>query len=725
MMDYLETISKKEESTVRKERFLPLRILFRRFLGLKNFLPLNKRKFVILNIVFFAFGAAIGMNLAIISGLPDVDSLANYEPKLSTGIYDINDELIIEVYEHRRIPVVLDSLPEYIPAAVVSLEDKRFYSHFGIDLKRLTKVIGLNVIRKMGGRKWGQGASTITQQLSRNIFLTLQKTILRKVEEIYLSLLIERRYSKKEILEMYLNEIYWGYGNHGIGAASRYYFGKVPDSLSVSETAALVGLLSSPGSYSPYNSYKRFVDRRNLVLSEMLQEKAISKEQFDSAIAESLEVVAHSKEKIVGPYFINEVKREMEELFGRAYISWGGYKVYTTMNQDMQILADSLLEVGLKRVEKTWGLPPKSAIPDSLIHSDNIPYLQGAMVVMDPATGYVLSLVGGRDYKHSLYNRAIQGKTQVGSAFKPFLFTAAIDNGFLPSDFVFDLPMIKEVAGEVYAPKNYDNTFLGKISLRTALARSRNVASLNLTREVGAFSVVEYAYQMGIESELQPVLSVALGTSDISLLEMVRAFSTIANLGERINPIFIRQVVDRYGNVVYDNRIVKQRVLSEATAYMVLDMMRSVFDDEGGTATGSRALGFTKPAAGKTGTTDDFKYAWFIGFVKELIAGVWVGFDYPRVIGSRASGGAVALPIWTDFMNAVCDSTMDYDFFVPESVEFRYICTESGELSTAKCPDVRKEVFGRGNIPKSQCQLHGEGKIKIGKPIEMLDDFNF
>jgi 1A family penicillin-binding protein len=725
MMDYLETISKKEEITVRKERFLPLRMLWRRFFGLRHFLPLNKRKFVILNIVFFAFGAVIGMNLAIISGLPDVDSLANYEPKLSTGIYDINDELIIEVYEHRRIPVVLDSLPEYIPAAVVSLEDKRFYSHFGIDLKRLTKVIGLNVIRKMGGRKWGQGASTITQQLSRNIFLTLQKTLLRKIEEIYLSLLIERRYSKKEILEMYLNEIYWGYGNHGIGAASRYYFGKVPDSLSVSETAALVGLLSSPGSYSPYNSYQRFVDRRNLVLSEMLQEKAILKEQFDSAIAESLEVVDHSKEKIVGPYFINEVKREMEELFGRAYISWGGYKVYTTMNQNMQILADSLLEVGLKRVEKTWGIPPKSAIPDSLIHPDNIPYLQGAMVVMDPATGYVLSLVGGRDYKHSLYNRAIQGKTQVGSAFKPFLFTAAIDNGFLPSDFVFDLPMIKEVAGEVYAPKNYDNTFLGKISLRTALARSRNVASLNLTREVGAFSVVEYAYQMGIESELQPVLSVALGTSDISLLEMVRAFSTIANLGERINPIFIRQVVDRYGNVVYENRIVKQRVLSEATAYVVLDMMRSVFDDEGGTATAARALGFTKPAAGKTGTTDDFKYAWFIGFVKELIAGVWVGFDYPRVIGNRASGGAVALPIWTDFMRAVCDSTMDYDFFVPESVEFRYICTESGELATSKCPNVRKEVFRKGDIPKTQCQLHGEGKIKIGKPIEMLDDFNF
>lgn len=725
MMDYLETISPEETQTPRKERFLPLRVLLKKILTMKQYLPLKKRKFIILNIVFFVFGALIGVNLAIINGLPDVDSLANYEPQLSTGIYSLNDELIIEVFEHRRIPVVFDSLPEYIPAAVVSLEDKRFYKHFGIDIKRLTKVIGLNLIRRMGGRKWGQGASTITQQLSRNIFLTLQKTLLRKAEEIYLSLLIERRYSKKEILEMYLNEIYWGYGNHGIGAASRYYFDKIPDSLSISETAALVGLLSSPGTYSPYSSYQRFIDRRKLVLNEMFQEKAISKEQFDSALADSLRVVDHSKEKITGPYFINEVKREMEELFGRAYISWGGYKVYTTMNQDMQILADSLLEVGLKRIEQTWGLPPKDAIPDSMIHPENIPYLQGAMVVMDPYTGYVLALVGGRDYKHSLYNRAIQGKTQVGSAFKPFLYTAAIDNGFLPSDFVFDLPMIKEVAGEVYAPKNYDNTFLGKISLRKALAMSRNVASLNLTKDVGPFSVVEYAYQMGIESELQPVLSLSLGTSDVSLLEMVRAFSTIANLGERINPIFIRQVVDRYGNVVYENRIVKQRVLSEATAYMVMDMMRSAFDDGGGTATSARALGFTKPAAGKTGTTDDFKYASFIGFVKELIAGVWVGFDYPRVIGPRASGGAVALPIWTDFMKEVCDSTMDYDFSIPESVEFRYICTETGELATSKCPNVRKEIFGVGNIPKIQCQLHGEGKISIKKPIEMIDDFNF
>jgi len=724
-MDLDEIMSRNEKYPIKRERFSTLKKFFKKVLSLKRFLPLKKRRFVILNSVFFIFGAVIGINLSILSSLPDVDSLANYEPKLSTGIYDINDKLILEVFEHRRIPIILDSLPDYIPAAVVSLEDKKFYDHSGIDLKRITKVIWLNFVRKIGRKKWGAGASTITQQLSRNIFLTLKKTILRKAEEIYLALLIERRYTKKEILEMYLNEIYWGYGTHGVGAASRYYFDKVPDSLSISETAALVGLIRSPGYYSPYNSYERFIGRRNLALNEMFKEEAISQEQFDSALAESLTVVDHSKEKIVGPYFINETKRRMEALFGRAYITWGGYKVYTTMNQDMQEKADSLLEWGLKRVELYWHLTKKEAIPDSLIHSENIPYLQGAMVVMDPGTGYVLSLIGGRDYKHSLYNRAIQGKRQAGSAFKPFLYTAAIDNGFLPSDFVFDLPMIKELGGEVYAPKNYDETFMGRITLRTALKKSRNVASLNLCQEVGPFSVVEYAYQMGIENPLQPVLSIALGSSDVSLLEMVRAYSTIASFGEKVNPIFIRKVVDRYGNTVYENRVVKQRVLSDATAYIVLNMMESVFESGGGTAFYARRSGFAKPAGGKTGTTDDFSNAWFVGFTASLNVGVWVGYDYPRSIGNGASGGAVALPIWTEFMKAVCDSTMNYDFPVPESVEFRYICSESGELATSRCPNVVKEIFRKGNIPKTQCRLHGKGRPRIERPIEMLDGFNF
>jgi 1A family penicillin-binding protein len=724
MMSLDEIMSRDERYPFRKKRFNFFRNFLRKIRSLKKFLPLRKRRFFILNIVFFVFGAIIGINFAILSNLPDVDSLANYEPKLSTGIYDINDKLVLEVFEHRRIPIILDSIPEYIPAAVVSLEDKRFYDHFGIDLKRITKVIWLNFVRKIGRKRWGAGASTITQQLSRNIFLTLKKTLLRKAEEIYLALLIERRYTKKEILEMYLNEIYWGYGNHGVGAASRYYFGKVPDSLSVSEAAALVGLIRSPGYYSPYNSYERFMQRRNLALKEMFEEGKISEAMLDSAVAESLHVVDHSKKEIIGPYFINEVKREMEELFGRAYITWGGYKVYTTMNQDMQVLTDSILEWGLGRIELYWHLTKKDAIPDSLIHPENIPYLQGAMVVMNPRTGYVLSLIGGRDYKHSLYNRATQGKRQAGSAFKPFLYTAAIDNGFLPSDFVFDLPMIKELGGEVYAPKNYDETFMGKISLRTALKMSRNVASLNLCQEVGPFSVVEYAYQMGIESSLQPVLSIALGASEVTPLEMVRAYSTIANLGEKIDPIFIRKVVDRYGNTVYENRIVKQRVLSEATAYIILDMMRSVFEP-GGTASYARRNGFQKPAGGKTGTTDEFNNAWFVGFTAELNVGVWVGYDFPRSIGKGASGGALALPIWTEFMKAVCDSTMNYEFPVPEGVEFRYICPESGELATSRCPNVVKGIFRKGNIPKRQCELHGKGRENLGKPIEMLDDFNF
>ncbi|MEO0294111.1 MAG: PBP1A family penicillin-binding protein [candidate division WOR-3 bacterium] len=697
----------------------------KKFSNIIKFIFVENRRFFILNLIFFIFGAIIGINIVIINDLPNVESLANYEPKLSTEIYDINDKLILEIFEERRIPIFLDSIPKYIPQAIVSLEDKRFYRHWGIDCRRLLKVALVNLGRKVVGKEWGQGGSTITQQLSRNIFLTLRKTLLRKIEEIYLSILIERRYTKKEILEMYLNEIYWGYGNYGIGAASRYYFGKLPEDLSISEAAALVGLIRSPGYYSPYNNYERFIQRRNLVLKEMFEEKNITEEQYKRALEESLSVVDHSREKPIGPYFINEVKRQMEELFGKAYISWGGYKVYTTMNKEMQALADSILEIGLEKIEEVWRITPKkNSIPDSLINPGNIPYIQGALVAMDPNTGYVLALCGGRDFKHSSYNRAIQAKREAGSAFKPFLFTAAIDNGFLPSDFVFDLPIIKEIAGKIYAPKNYDETFMGKISLRTALAKSRNVASLNLVQEVGPFSVVEYAYQMGIESPLEPVLSIALGSSGVSLLEMVRAFSTIANLGEKVNPIFIRKVVDRYGNTVYENRIVKQRVLSESTAYIMINMMESVLEG-GGTAYSARKEGFLLPAAGKTGTTNDFRNAWFIGFTKNLCVGVWVGFDYPRPIGDKASGAVVALPIWTQFMKDVCDSTMNYEFPIPEEIEFRFVCTESGELATSRCPSVKKEVFRKGEVPTNLCRLHSKEKVPPEKPIEMLDDFNF
>lgn len=677
------------------------------------------RRLLICSVLFFILGGFAGINVWILNDIPGVESIEYYEPLLTTRIYDRNNELIDEVYQQRRIPVRLDSIPDYISNAAIAVEDKEFYNHPGINLRRMAKVIWVNLIR----RSFVQGASTITQQLSRNIFLHLKKKMIRKIKEIYLALLIERHYSKDKILEMYLNEIYIGYGNYGIGAASEYYFDKELDSVSLSEAAALIGLIASPGRYSPYNSYEKFIKRRNFVLKELNREGYIGVEDLDSALSESLSVVDHSSKNKIGPYYINEVKKQMNSIFGSAYRTWGGYKVYTTMDKNMQILADSLTEWGLSRVEKHWHLTPKDSIPDSLIHSENIPYIQGAIVVMEPKTGYVLSLVGGRDFKHSLFNRATQAKRQAGSAFKPFLYTAAIDNGFSPSDFVFDLPIVKEVAGQTYAPGNYDSTFMGKITLRKALSKSRNGAAVRLGQEVGPFTVVDYAHKMGIESYLDPVISIPLGTSGVTPLEMVRGYATLANLGEKIEPIFIKKVEDRYGNIVYESRVVNKRVLSKGISYIMVSMLQSVFDE--GTAYGARRQGFKLTAAGKTGTTDNFTDGWFIGFTPDLVVGVWVGYDYPKRIGNHASGAGIALPIWTKFMKAVVDSTKDCQFPEPDNIVFRYVCTESGQLATPQCPKVKREVFIRGNEPKRRCSLHGKGEETKEKSIEMIDKFHF
>lgn len=680
------------------------------------------RNLIIFSVISFLIGSLIGINLWIMSEIPDVESIEYYEPLLTTRIYDNNGELIDEVYQQRRIPVYLDLIPDYIPNAAIAVEDKEFYKHWGINLRRIFKVAWLDIVR----RSYAQGASTITQQLSRSIFLHLKKTMIRKLKEIYLALLLERHYSKDKILEMYLNEVYVGYGNYGIGAASKYYFDKSADSVSLSEAAALIGLFASPGRYSPYNDFERFIRRKNFVLGELKAEGYISRLEMDSAIAESLFVVDHRNESSIGPYYINEVKRQMNSIFGSAYRTWGGYKVYTAMDKRMQIICDSIIEWGLERVEKYWHLTPMDSIPDSLIHSENIPYIQGAMVVMDPSTGYVFGLVGGRDFSQSQYNRATQSKRLAGSSFKPFLYTAAIDNGFSPSDFVFDLPIIKEIQGEPYAPGNYDSTFMGKITLRKALSKSRNGASIRLGQEVGPFTVVDYAHLMGIESYLEPVLSIPLGTSGVTLLEMVRGYSTLATLGEKVEPIFIIKVEDRYGNVVYENRIVKERVLSKETSYIMVSMLQSVFNE--GTAISARTMGYKLPAAGKTGTTDNFTDGWFIGFNPKISVGVWVGYDYPKRIGNHASGAGIALPIWVKFMEAIADSTRtpeDYQFQEPEGIVYRYVCSESGELATSKCSNVRKEIFISEDVPKRKCTLHGDVSESENKSIEMMDKFDF
>ena len=678
--------------------------------------PINNRKKrkkirwipVLYIILAFGSGSFIGFNLWIIRSLPQIDILKNYYPVLATRLYDRNGEHVRDVYLVRRIPVLLDSIPENLQKAVISIEDKAFYRHHGLNYKRIVKAIIVDIIK----RKKVQGASTITQQLARNILLSLEKSWIRKISEMYLAIELERYYTKKDILEMYLNQVYYGYGNYGVEAASEFYFGKPVSEVTLKEAAFLAGIIRSPGYYSPYTHPVRCDKRIRIVLKEMLEDGYIDSTQYREALDDTLKFVQKEERKTVGPYYIEEVKKILSGILGKAYVTTGGYTVYLGMDKKLQEIADSVTEVTMERIEKKYRLKPMGEFPESMPPMDNTPYLQCAMVVMDPHTGDVLAMIGGRNIRHSRFNRATMAKRQAGSSFKAFLYTAAIDNGYNPSDFVLDLPIITQVNEKVYAPANFDSTFMGKITLRRALYLSRNSAAIRLVYEIGPFTVIDYAHRMGVKSKLDPVISIPLGPSGVTVLEMTDAFGTLANYGTRIEPVIVKKIIDRFGNVVYEYDPPKERVLSKQTAYIMINMLMDVFNH--GTAFGARRMGFMLPAAGKTGTTNNFQDAWFIGFTREYVAGVWVGYDVPRKIATNATGAGAALPLWVSFMKAVYDSvadTTDVEFPVPDSIVRRVICEDSGLLATPYCPRVREEVFIKGNEPDEKCDIHA-GKKK-------------
>jgi len=552
-------------------------------------------------ILAFGSGSFIGFNLWIIRSLPQIDILKNYYPVLATRLYDRNGEHVQDVYLVRRIPVLLDSIPENLQKAVISIEDKAFYRHHGLNYKRIVKAIIVDIIK----RKKVQGASTITQQLARNILLSLEKSWIRKISEMYLALELERYYTKKDILEMYLNQVYYGYGNYGVEAASEFYFGKPVSEVTLKEAAFLAGIIRSPGYYSPYTHLDRCDKRIRIVLKEMLEDGYIDSTQYREALDDTLKFVQKEERKTVGPYYIEEVKKILSDILGKAYVTTGGYTVYLGMDRKLQ-----------------------------------------------------------------------------------------------------------EIAEKVYAPANFDSTFMGKITLRRALYLSRNSAAIRLVYEIGPFTVIDYAHRMGVKSKLDPVISIPLGPSGVTVLEMTDAFGTLANYGTRIEPVIVKKIIDRFGNVVYEYDPPKERVLSKQTAYIMINMLMDVFNH--GTAFGARRMGFMLPAAGKTGTTNNFQDAWFIGFTREYVAGVWVGYDVPRKIATNATGAGAALPLWVSFMKAVYDSvadTTDVEFPVPDSIVRRVICEDSGLLATPYCPRVREEVFIKGNEPDEKCDIHA-GKKK-------------
>ncbi len=652
-------------------------------------------------ILFLPQLAAAGL----FSDIPSAESIANFRPPASTRILDYRGRVIFDFFQEKRRPVRLDSIPGCLRMAVVAIEDRRFYSHWGIDLARVPG-LALSMVKR-GGIK---GTSTITQQLARSMFLTPERSVSRKAKEMALAVELERRYSKSEILEMYFNQIWFGGSVYGVEAAAEKYFGKTAARLNPVECATLGAMLASPSVYSPYNHPDRLLARRDFFLTKMFRLGCISQQELDMGLKQPLAVLPPGQGGNIAPYFVEEVRRYMMEKYGADFVYKSGSVIYTTLDLDMQQAANLTLLSRLRQIEKDYRLRPTLAAYDSAAKRDSTigppRYLQGALLAMDVRTGYVRALIGGRDYRHSEFNRATQARRQAGSAFKPFVFTAAIDNGMTAADIELDSALTIKIAGQPdYQPHNYDRRFLGRITMRRALALSRNLVAVRLITKIGPQLAAHYANVMGITSVLQPVYSLALGSAEVTLLDMVDAYNTLAGSGIRVKPIMVTRIEDARGVVLEENRPEQQPVLRPQTAYVMTSLMQSVVNE--GTATAIRQLGYDGPAAGKTGTTDDYADAWFIGFTPDVTCGVWVGFDKKKTIFSGATGGSVAAPVWADFMKTVRPDSMSSDSFpVPDSIVTAAVCEQTGQLATPSCPLVRYEVFTAGTEPTTPCALH-------------------
>jgi penicillin-binding protein 1A len=608
-------------------------------------------------------GVLFGGLIRLDYGLPKPADLQEWKPITSTQLLDIRGNLIADFAQQRREPVLLDQIPSYIKDGIVAVEDKRFYHHPGIDFIRLFGMSFYNV-RHL---RIVQGGSTITQQLARNMFLNMQQTVDRKLKEALLAIEIERSFSKDEILEMYLNQVYFGAGAYGVEAAAQSFFGKDVKNLDLAQCATLSALPANATIYSPYEHPDNCMKRRNLFLKKLLALGKITEPEYDKALAEPIKVKPYQPRRNEAPYFVEEIRQYLEATYGPEFIYTGGATIYTTLDLRVQRAAEKALESHLAAIEKEHKLKHPKVEFDSLFKKDTTlkpDYLQGAVVAVDPKDGGIRAMVGGRNLTQSYFNRAVQAHRQAGSAFKVFVYTAAMDNGRTPNDIEDDSALrLQQPGSPVYEPHDIDYKYLGPISLYTALALSRNIVAVRLISEVGPEVVVSYARRMGIKSQLNPYYSLALGACDVTPLEMTSAFGVLDNGGTRVEPRYILKIVDPSGRIIEQSIPQSEPVLSEQTCRTMVYMMQGVVDQ--GTAYSIRSSGFERPAAGKTGTTDDYSDAWFVGFTPELACGVWVGYDTKRTIYHGATGGVVSAPIWAAVMSASPAPAVD-DFFASE-----------------------------------------------------------
>jgi penicillin-binding protein 1A len=604
--------------------------------------------------------------------------------------------------------VSLEEVPQDFIDAIVSTEDRRFRGHWGVDLIAIARA----AVHNLKAGRIVEGGSTITQQLAWNLFLTHEKTLSRKIREAVLALRIERSYSKDEILEMYVNQIYFGDGSYGIAAAARDFFGKLPSELSLAECALLAGLPRNPRDYSPRRNPDLAKRRRQLILRSMFDTGVIDEQTMNEVAEEPIEVLPKRSGGRKAPYFVEMVRLYLDEAYGSRQVYEAGFVVHTTLDLDLQELAERALEDHLIEIERQTRKKVTKASYDTSSTKPAerptvTPYLQASAVAIEPTTGFVKVLIGGRDYDDSNFNRATQAYRQAGSAFKPFTYAAAVDAGYTTSDLLLDAPLVMELpTGKEWVPANFDQEFRGPVTLREALNHSINIPAIRLLTRIGASTVADYAHRMGIHSPIPAVPSIALGTPEVSLIDLTSAYTVFANLGIHVEPISVLRVEDRNGVVLEENETRSEDVLNAQTAYLVTTMLESAINE--GTGRRVRAMGLRVPAAGKTGTYDDYTDAWFVGFIPDLVAGVWVGYDIKRSIGGKSTGtgSAAALPIWAELMLAASESSTVKAFRRPKGIVSDRVCLSTGLIAKKECPETRIEVFMEATEPVEACYLH-------------------
>jgi penicillin-binding protein 1A len=695
--------------------------------------------FVLLIVIVAAAGAVCGLLLVYSTDLPQVTELEHYRPSTITQLYDDQDRVIGQFALQRRVIDSYNDFPKVLRDALISTEDKEFEKHWGVDVWRVFGAAWRDVM--LDSR--AQGASTLTMQLARNLFLSPDRNFRRKMQEVMLSIQIERRFTKPQIFTLYANQIYLGHGVYGFEAGANFYFSKKAKDLTLEEAAVLAGLPKAPNYYSPVNNPERALRRRNLVINNMLEDGKITAAEALRAKDAPLKLNLQAEPNDIAPNFVEEIRQYLEKKYGAEEVHEAGLRVYTSLSLEMQRAAQAAVRDGLAAYERRHGWKGNllnivangdspatyrhvdwdgNIAPGNYIHAlvtdvdplvatikfgnyearlgpeeikwtrhpsaqefltrGDIVYVkvdelsgnfsrvsleqesgvQGALLALDNSTGDVKAMVGGRDFEQSKFNRSTQALRQVGSSFKPYIYTAAIDQGLTPDDTVLDAPITFSTSSGPYTPHNYDGKFEGVITFRHALAESRNIPALKVTERIGGIkTVIEYARKFGITSPLLPYLPVALGAADITLAEQTAAFTTFPNDGVRVTPRYIRKLTDYDGRVLEENYPEVKDVVSARTARIMTYMLREVVLH----GTGFAASKLNHPLGGKTGTTNDFTDAWFVGFSPSLTCGVWVGFDEKKTLGNKETGAAAALPIWMDFMRVALQGRESEDFAAP------------------------------------------------------------